>query len=104
MPVETRDFSSKNPLADYVRPVDRVTGMTELHIAVGDNRLDLVRSLVERGAWFFPDKEGRWPSTIALICEVDEELIDYITQEEDRALREGRAPEQEPDTDQSHGR
>src|SRR5271167_3851947 len=62
--------------------VDPVTGMSALHVAAGINRMDLVVNLVRAGARFFPDKEGRWPSTLALICEADEELITYIIEEE----------------------
>jgi ankyrin repeat protein len=64
---------------------DKVTGMTALHLAVGRNHLDLVRLLVERGASFVPDKQGRMPTTIAAECEVSEELCDFIAEAEARA-------------------
>jgi hypothetical protein len=79
------------PLPDAINAIDPVTGMSPLHVAAGTNQLDVVRLLVEAGATFFPDNHGRWPSTIALICEADEALIDFIVQAEERAVREGRA-------------
>jgi ankyrin repeat protein len=60
-------------------------GMSPLHIAIGQNDIRWVRSLIEQGAKFFPDKEGRWPSTIAALMEVDDELQDYIADEEEKA-------------------
>ncbi len=59
-------------------------GMSALHIAVGQNDLLRVRSLVQRGAKFFPDHEGRWPSTIAALMEVDDDLLDYVAETEER--------------------
>jgi hypothetical protein len=79
------------PEPESINATDPATGMSQLHIAAGTNRLDKVRSLVEAGARFFPDNEGRWPSTIAVICETDEELIDYIIAAEERAVQEGLA-------------
>lgn len=76
---------ANSPARDMTDPV---TGMSALHLAVGFNQFEIVKILVEAGAKFFPDKEGRWPSTMAVICEVDEELMDYIAEEEERALRE----------------
>lgn len=63
--------------------VDKVTGMTALHLAVGGDHLDLARFLVERGASFVPDKQGR--TTVAAECEVSEELCDFIAEAEARA-------------------
>jgi uncharacterized protein len=71
-------------LADGV-PIDtfhNVTGMTALHLAVGRNHLELARILVERGASFMPDKQGRMPTTIAAECEVSQELCDFIVEAE----------------------
>ncbi|PZR85938.1 MAG: hypothetical protein DLM68_10380 [Hyphomicrobiales bacterium] len=65
--------------------IDSVTGITALHLAVGRNDLDLARFLVERGALFVPDKQGRMPTTIAAECEVSEELCDFIAEAETRA-------------------
>jgi ankyrin repeat protein len=65
-----------------INAIHPVTGMSPLHIAVGIDRLDLVRSLVEAGARFFPDKQGRMPSLIAALCETSEEMQDYITEQE----------------------
>lgn len=68
---------------------DAITGMTALHLAVGRDHLDLTRFLVERGASFVPDKQGRTPTTIAAECEVSEELCDFIAEAE--AVAEARA-------------
>ncbi|WGJ13873.1 ankyrin repeat domain-containing protein [Methylocapsa sp. D3K7] len=68
---------------------DEETGMTALHIAVGRNNLELTRLLVQRGASFIPDKQGRMPSTIAAECEVTEDLCDFIAEAE--AAAEARA-------------
>jgi uncharacterized protein len=64
---------------------DEETGMTALHIAVGRNNLEIARILVERGASFIVDKQGRMPTTIAAECEVSEELSDFIAEAEARA-------------------
>jgi uncharacterized protein len=64
---------------------DKVTGMTALHLAVGRDHLALVRFLVERGASFVLDKQGRMPTIIAAECEVSEELCDFIAEAEARA-------------------
>ena len=61
-------------------------GLTPLHIAVGRNNLEMVKALVEAGAAFVPDNEGRMPSVIAAEMEVSEELADYIVEAESRAL------------------
>jgi uncharacterized protein len=68
---------------------DKLTGMTALHLAVGCNHLDVARILVERGASFVLDKQGRMPTTIAAECEVSEELCDFIVEAE--AAAETRA-------------
>ena len=68
---------------------DKVTGMTALHLAVGRNNLELARFLVQHGASFVPDKQGRMPTTIAAECEVSEELCDFIVEAE--AAFEARA-------------
>ncbi len=60
-------------------------GMSALHIAVGEGDLQRVRRLIEAGAKFFPDNEGRWPSTIAALMKVDDELLDYIAEAEEKA-------------------
>jgi uncharacterized protein len=69
---------------------DKVTGMTALHLAVGCNHLDVARTLVERGASFVPDKQGRMPTTIAAECEVSEELCDFIVEAEAEAEARGK--------------
>lgn len=78
--------------AAVITEVDPRTGITALHIAVGRNNLEMVRALVEAGAAFVPDGEGRMPSVIAAEMEVSEELADYIYEAESRAL-DGHAPE-----------
>jgi len=70
---------------DVNRVVDPVTGMSQLHIAVGLNQLDRVRALVEAGARFFPDQHGRMPSVIAALCETSEEMQDYVAEQERKA-------------------
>ena len=62
--------------------LDKVTGMTALHLAVGSDHLNVARLLVERGASFLPDNQGRMPTTIAAECEVSEELCDFIVEAE----------------------
>lgn len=72
--------------------VDAPTGLCALHIAVGTNNLTLTRLLVEQyRAGFFPDQAGRWPSLIAVECDVDEDLADYITEAEARFLEQERS-------------
>ena len=67
--------------------IDPATGLSALHIAVGQNDLPLCRFLIEEcGAKFFADRFGRWPTLIAAECQVDEELLDYIANKEERFL------------------
>lgn len=77
-----------NPLARerYLNVVDPVTGMNALHIAVGRNNLEIARLLVEAGIKFIPDNEGRMPSLIAALCDVSEEVVDYILNAEEQAI------------------
>jgi ankyrin repeat protein len=72
-----------------VDTIDKITGMTALHLAVGRNNLELARFLVERGVPFVPDKLGRMPTTLAAECEVSEELCDFIVEAEATALAKG---------------
>lgn len=72
---------------DMFNQVDDRTGMNALHIAVGRDHLDLVKLLVEAGAKFVPDGEGRMPTVIAAEMEVSDELADYIVEAESRALQ-----------------
>jgi uncharacterized protein len=65
--------------------VDDQTGLTALHIAVGRDHLDIAKYLVERGASFLPDKQGRTPTTIAAECEVSDEMCDFIAEAEAKA-------------------
>jgi hypothetical protein len=71
---------------------DPVTTHPLLHIAIGRNHLDLVRFLLDHGAIIETDGQGRWPSTVAEICEVDSEICDLVAdaeaEAERRALRE----------------
>ena len=70
----------------FLNNVDPVTGMNTLHIAVGRNNLEIARLLVEAGIEFIPDNEGRMPSLIAALCDVSEELVDYILNAEGQAI------------------
>jgi hypothetical protein len=70
----------------FLNAIDSLTGMNALHIAVGRDNLAMARLLVEAGIAFIPDNEGRFPSTIAAICEVSDELNDYIVEAEEMAL------------------
>lgn len=70
----------------FLNETDERTGMNALHIAVGRNNLEIARLLVEAGIKFIPDNEGRLPSLIAAICDVDEELADFIIDAEAKAL------------------
>jgi hypothetical protein len=65
--------------------VDSSTGMSALHLAIGRNHLDIVRALIEFGASFVPDRQGRMPTVIAAECEVSEHLNDFIAEAEARA-------------------
>jgi uncharacterized protein len=76
--------------------VDDQTGLTALHIAVGRDHLDIAKYLVERGASFLPDKQGRTPTTIAAECEVSDEtvsvgLVQSPDQMAERPFRASRA-------------
>ena len=77
-----------NPLARerLLNEIDPITGMNALHIAVGRNNLEIARLLVEAGIKFIPDNEGRMPSLIAALCDVSEELVDYILDAEGKAI------------------
>jgi hypothetical protein len=46
----------------------------------------MARILVDAGIKFIADNEGRMPSLIAAICDVDEELVDFIIEAEAQAL------------------
>lgn len=72
-PVDTRDPASLHTL---------------LHIAIGRNHLDLVRLLLNHGAAIVTDGQGRWPSTIAELCEVDPEICDLIADAELQAMQD----------------
>lgn len=62
--------------------IDDATGLSALHFAIGRNHFELTKLLLDRGATFRPDRRGRWPSTIAELCEVDEELLDLVVEAE----------------------
>jgi hypothetical protein len=64
---------------DYVHPN---TGLPLLHMAVGLNHKDMVRFMLQSGAKVTPDRNGRWPSTVAALCEVDGEICDMISDAE----------------------
>jgi hypothetical protein len=70
-----------------INAVHAQTGLSALHIAIGANDLPLCRYLIERcGAAFFADKFGRWPTLVAIECHADDELSDYIVEQEARYL------------------
>jgi ankyrin repeat protein len=62
--------------------VNPETGLPLLHYAVGRNRVEIVRFLLEKGAKVTPDRNGRWPSILALQCECDDAILDLIEQAE----------------------
>lgn len=64
---------------NYVHPN---TGLPMLHMAVGLNHKDIVKFMLENGAKVTPDRNGRWPSTVAELCEVDGEICDMISDAE----------------------
>lgn len=65
------------------------TGVSALHIAIGNNDLVLCRFLIEEcKAGFFADKFGRWPTLVAAECQVDDELGDYIAEQEEKFLQD----------------
>ncbi len=65
--------------------MDSNTGLPKLHLAIGFNDLEWVRSLIDAGARLLPDKEGRTPSVIASLMETSEEMQDYIAEKERKA-------------------
>jgi uncharacterized protein len=80
-----RSFLKEDP--SCIKSVEKWPGLTALHIAVGCNNIEMAMALVEAGAGFVPDWEGRMPSVIAAEMEVSEELADYIVEAESRALQ-----------------
>lgn len=83
------DIYSLRKEIDSGFPIDRQdgrTGMSLLHVAVGRDDLDMAKFLIERGAGFFVDGKGRWPTTVAAVCEVSEEMCDYIVEAEAKAV------------------
>ncbi len=63
--------------------LDPDSGLSVLHIAVGNNDFALCRLLIEEHkAPFGADRFGRWPSVIAIECRAGDELSDYIVEKE----------------------
>lgn len=57
------------------------TGLSALHLAVGQSHLDIVKYLIEKaGAAIQPDGFGRWPTIIAAECKASVEVCDYIVE------------------------
>jgi ankyrin repeat protein len=75
-------------IKNYGAPVnftDPQNGLSALHIAVGRDYLEMAKYLVECGAAFAADDQGRTPSTIAAECEVSDEMCDFIVEAEAEA-------------------
>jgi ankyrin repeat protein len=72
---------------DTLNTVTALHGMTLLHIAAGTNNLSAARMLVERGAKFLLDKQNRMPSIVAVEAEADEDLCDYLAEQEEVFLK-----------------
>jgi hypothetical protein len=69
--------------------IDTIHGqfpMTLLHAACAVDNFPAVKIIVEHGARFIPDGQGRMPSIIAVECEASEELCDYIVEQEEAAM------------------
>lgn len=66
--------------------VHEQTGLSALHIVVGTNNLALTKFFIDAGARIGPDRSGRWPTLIAAVCRADENLCDYIVEEEAKLL------------------
>lgn len=66
--------------------LDPGTGLAALHIAVGRDDIEMCRLLLQRGASFFPDRFGRWPTLVAAECRVSDELCDFIAEREAAAM------------------
>ncbi len=75
-------MNSDHPPINFTDPQ---TGLTALHMAVGRDHLDIAKLLVERGASFQPDNQGRMPTTVAAECEVSDEMCDFIAEAEAKA-------------------
>ena len=75
----------------FLNAIDPITGMNALHIAVGRHNFEMTKLLVEAGIAFIADNEGRMPSLIAALCNVSDELSDYIIAAEERALATGES-------------
>ncbi|MBZ9944512.1 ankyrin repeat domain-containing protein [Mesorhizobium sp. BR1-1-13] len=83
------DLSSVARAIDDGADIDCVheqTGLNPLHIAVGTNNLALTKFFIDAGALIGPDRSGRWPTVIAAECRADENLCDYIVEEEAKLL------------------
>lgn len=79
---DVRDAERQLKEGADINVVDEATGLSPLHIAIGRNHLDLVKFLLQHGAIVRSDRQGRWPSTIAELCEVDAEICDVVVDAE----------------------
>jgi hypothetical protein len=82
-----RDDLAERYIDEYrsqINDIEAGTGLSPLHIAIGRNHLQLVKFLLDQGAIVRPDRQGRWPSTIAELCEVDGEICDLVVDAETR--------------------
>jgi hypothetical protein len=71
--------------SDHINLLHPVYGMTLLHLACAIGNLPAAKLLVERGAQFIPDSQGRMPSIIAADAEASPELCDFIVEAEAKA-------------------
>lgn len=61
------------------------TGLCALHLAIAADSIDVLRYLVlDKGAAFFPDASGRWPTIVAGAAKASVEVADFILEQENR--------------------
>jgi ankyrin repeat protein len=79
-----------------IEAVHELTGLSAIHFAIGRNLYELTKFLVAQGATIKPDRDGRWPSTIAELCEVDIRLLDFVVDEESKVEEAYESPQLAP--------
>jgi hypothetical protein len=75
-----------------IEAVHEMTGLSAIHYAIGGNHFELTKFLVAQGATMKPDTDGRWPTTLAALCEVDMELCDFVCDEEEKVEQAHESP------------